>query len=438
MRSPKLLFIAPSAYTLGGVQAWLAALVPGLCRIGWQVRVALPEGDCHSYHSYRKVYPELPTVPILNRSGSGEGRVRSLCGLIQTEQPDLVVGVNIADVYPAIGRLRERGVFSGQVVMTLHAIEAALLANLRSNGKVIDAVVATNRLTCALCSDEAGFAADRVLYAPYGVPVGPLPQGRCLPADPLRLAWVGRLEQPQKRVHDLRSILEQLDACGLRYILSVAGDGPEAVPLAEHLAPWLRRGVVRMAGTLSTEALRNDFYPNQDVLLITSSWETGPIVAWEAMAAGMVVVSSRYVGSRLEGALQHGHTALLFDVGNARQAVAELQRLLEPACMARISAAGHALVGSRYSSEASLAAWRQAFVTTLSLPVLPAVPAAAAPAHAGRLDRWLSPGRAEDLREALGIRFRHGTPGGEWPHTDRIGEDEGALLLRGAALEADG
>ena len=31
-------------------------------------------------------------------------------------------------------------------------------------------------------------------------------------------------------------------------------------------------------------------YPLHHVLLITSSWETGPIVAWEAMAAGMAVV----------------------------------------------------------------------------------------------------------------------------------------------------
>jgi glycosyltransferase involved in cell wall biosynthesis len=438
MSSPQLLFVAPSAYTLGGVQAWLAALVPGLCKLGWQVRVALPQGDCHSYEGYQKVYPELPTVPFQNRSGSGEGRVRSLCSLIEREQPDLVVGVNIADLYATIGRLRERGEFPGRVVMTLHAIEASLLANLRNNRQVIDAVVATNRLSCALCVDEAGIAAERVLYAPYGVPVGPVPPLRVAAADPLRLAWVGRFEQPQKRVHDLRSILEQLDARGLRFILSVAGDGPEAEPLAEHLAPWLRRGVVRMVGSLSTEELRNDFYPNQDVLLITSSWETGPIVAWEAMAAGVVVVSSRYVGSGLEDALHQDETALLFDVGNAAEAVHQIFRLLEPGRMARISAAAHALVRSRYSSEASLAAWRLAFLTILSLPSLPQAPAGTVPDPSGRLDRWIGPGLAEDLRQLMGIRFRHRTPGGEWPHTDRTGEDEEALLVRAAAIEADG
>lgn len=438
MDTPRLLFIAPSAYTLGGVQAWLAALVPGLVREGWDVRVGLPQGDCHSYAAYREVYPELPTLPFLNRSGSAEGRVRSLGDLIRRQQPDLVVGVNIADLYPAIGRLRRQNLFRGRVVMTLHAIEAALLASLHSNRQVIDAVVATNRLTCALCHEQAEISPERVLYAPYGVPVGPLPSRGDPAADPLRLAWVGRLEQPQKRIHDLPAILKELDAAGLRYILSVAGEGPEAGPVSEGLAPWLQRGVVRMLGSRSALELHRDFYPNQDALLITSSWETGPIVAWEAMAAGVVVVSSRYVGSGFEDALRDDETALLFDVGNGREAAQAVLRLLEPGRMARISAAAHALVRSRYSSEGSLAAWRQALLTALSLPPLPPAPAGPAPTPSGRLDRWIGPGRAEDLRQLLGIRFRHRTPGGEWPHTEHTGEDEAALLVRAAAIEADG
>jgi len=36
---------------------------------------------------------------------------------------------------------------------------------------------------------------------------------------------------------------------------------------------------------------------------------------------------------------------------------------------------------------------------------------------AGRLDRLLGVGNGERLRRALGIRFAHAEPGGEWPHS---------------------
>jgi glycosyltransferase involved in cell wall biosynthesis len=117
------------------------------------------------------------------------------------------------------------------------------------------------------------------------------------------VAWVGRFDQDQKRIHDLPEILIELDKSGVRYQLSVAGDGPERKWVETHLKPWLVRGKVIILGRLSKLQLQRDVFASHHVLLITSSWETGPIVAWEAMAAGMAVVSSHYVGFRNGGCL---------------------------------------------------------------------------------------------------------------------------------------
>ena len=434
-----LLFLAPSAYLLGGVQVWLADLVPGLRKRGWQVQVALASGEWHDVASYSRAFPELPVVAVDNPTGTEEGRLRSLGRLLEEQQPDLVVGVNIAALYPAVARLRRRGAFRGRTVMTLHGLQSDLLANLAAQRKVIDAVIATNRLACALCCEEAGMPENRVLYAPYGVDVDPrpmVPPPGGPPGGPLRIAWIGRLSEAQKRVLDLPAILGQLDRRNLDYCLSIAGGGPDAAAMETVLAPWTRRGTVRLLSRLDAEALRSQVYANHHALLITSNWETGPIVAWEAMAAGLAVVSSRYVGHRLEGALEDGINALLFDVGDASGAADQLERLNDPGLRARIVEAGHRLVRERYTRGASLLAWDRALQDALALPPLPSPdPATPLPAR-GRLDRWLGAARAEDLRQLLGLRFPHPEPGSEWPHAEGEGGDEALLLRMAAAMEA--
>jgi glycosyltransferase involved in cell wall biosynthesis len=429
----KVLVVAPSAYLLGGVQDWLAHLVPGLRAGGLDVTVAVPDGEHHRHGVYADVYPALAAGPIRNPSGSPEGRIRAIAGLLDRLDPDLVLGVNLVDLYPAARRARREGRFRGRVAMTLHALQAEYYGDLRRHGAGIDAVIATNRLACRLAKEQGGMEPSRVLYAPYGVPVPPwqIPAGD--PAAMLRLAWVGRLDQAQKRVHDLPPLLEALDAQGVQAQLDIAGDGKRRSPLERELAPWIERGRVRLLGHLDQRGLADRIYGHHHALVITSSWETGPIVAWQAMASGMAVVSSRYVGSGLEGALQHDATALLFPCGDAAAAAGQLGRLRHAPLLERLSRAGHALVRERYSEAASLAAWRLALGEVMALPPLPTPPREPAPAATGRLDRWLGSPRGEDLRRLFGVRFRHGSAGSEWPHSG--GADAADLLELGARLD---
>ncbi|MCT0208528.1 glycosyltransferase family 4 protein [Synechococcus sp. CS-1332] len=421
----RVLVLAPSAYLLGGVQDWLANLVPGLRAGGLEVTVAVPDGDHHRHGPYAQAYPALAAQPLANPSGSVEGRIRAIATLLGTLNPELVLGVNLVDLYPAAQRARRQGRFHGRVVMTLHALQAEYFDDLRRHGAGIDAVIATNRLACRLASERGGMDPARVLYAPYGVPVPPWQAPGGDPADTLKLAWVGRLEQAQKRVHDLPPLLTALKALGLEVQLSIAGDGEERSALERSLAPWIAAGTVRLLGHVNQHRLAEEIYGHHHGLVITSAWETGPIVAWQAMASGMAVVSSRYVGSGLEGALEHDTTALLFRCGDVAAAAAQLARLRQGALLERLSRAGHALVAGRYSEGASLAAWRRAIEQVMELSPLSGIPPEPDPAPAGRLDRWLGRRRGEDLRQLLGQRFRHGSAGSEWPHSG--GEADGAV-----------
>lgn len=434
---PSVLFIAPSAYPLGGVAVWLDYLLPGLQAHGWAATAGLVAGRCHDVAAYRAAYPGLPVVEIRNPTGSAEGRIRAIAATLEQVHPDIVVAVNIADVYAAARRARRQG-HAVKVAMALHGIAADLLADLRREAALgLDAVVATNRLACRLCELEANMLAQRVLYAPYGVnaPVlGALMRTpRC---GPLRIAWVGRLEQDQKRVHDLPAVLAALDRQGVDYRLRIVGDGPERAALAAAIRPWVCAGRVELAGALPAAALGPQVYAQADALLITSSWETGPIVAWEAMAAGVVVVSSQYVGSRLEGALQPGRNCAMFPVGDAAEAARQLASLASDAArVARLVDAGRALVAERYATARSVRAWADVLQAITRLPAQ-ALPANEPPPPArGRLDRWLGSGRAETLRRALGRAYLHTEPGGEWPHTLATKAAEAALLAKAASLD---
>lgn len=435
-----IIFIAPSAYPLGGVAVWLDYLVPALSAHGWRAKAGLVAGRWHDVGAYRAAYPGLDAVTIDNPTGSAEGRIRAIADTLRRERPDVVIAVNIVDTYAAVRRVRREGQ-PIKAVMALHGIAADLLDDLRREAPLgLDAVIATNRLACRLCVEHAGVPPQRVLYAPYGVDVDAFGAiQRTAREGPLRIVWVGRLEQEQKRVHDLAAILAALDARGVDYRLRIVGDGPERSALSAGLAPWLERGRAELIGALPPAALAAKVYAHADVLLITSSWETGPIVAWEAMAAGVAVVSSRYVGSGLEGALREGANSLLFPIGGADEAAEMLAQLAaDEALRARLADAGRALVRARYSIAASVRSWAQALDAVMAMPTVDAKPDVERwPAAAGRLDRWLGVERAETVRRMLGRRHVHAGPGGEWPHTASEIEDEPRLLRHAAQLDAE-
>jgi glycosyltransferase involved in cell wall biosynthesis len=430
------MFIAPSAYPLGGVAVWLDYLTARLHAHGWDSLAGLVAGQWHDVDSYRDAYPRLPTLGIQNPTGSAEGRIRALASVIEHVQPDVLVGVNIVDVYAASQRLRERNP-PLRTVMSLHGIAADFLDDLQREAGAMDAVIATNRLASRLCIEHSGMPPERVFYAPYGVDVAAL---SALPRSPaskvLRIAWIGRLEQDQKRVDMIAPVLGCLDRLGIEYVFRIAGDGPERQSLLQALQPWIASGRVEYLGAVAAGRVGPEVYARADAFLLTSSWETGPIVIWEAMAAGVAVVSSRYVGSGLEGALKHEENCLMFAAGDSAGAALQLARLRDRGLRETLLRGGRNLVAERYTIDRSVTEWAACLDSVMKLPPRRASSPPRCPLPAGRLDRWFGVSLGESVRRALGVRFKHANPGGEWPHTAAFGSDDAALLNKARELDA--
>ena len=438
---PKVLFVAPSAYTLGGLAVWLDYLLPGLQRSGWETVLGLVSGPrFHLPAAYLAAHPCERWVPVHTETCTPEGRRRAVTAALWECRPDLVVAVNLPDVYAAVGHLRRRRSWSPAAVMALHGLQADLLLDARLYQGALDAVVATNRLACALATEVGRLPTERVFYAPCGVVA---PGTRDATGDgggqrPFTIAWSGRLEQDQKRVRDLPAIVQSLEAAGLAWQLRVAGTGPEEAWLRAHLEAPVRAGRVEFLGHVPSGRMASDLYAQADALLVTSVWETGPLVVWEALASGVPVVSSAYVGSGLEGALQDGHNSLLFRVGDTPGAVTALLRLAHNAALrATLRANGRQLVRARYSLDASVAAWDQALRAVVELPGLEALPARSAVRPTGRLERCLGPSVAETLRVLMRRRWLAAEAGGEWPHShSALSREEDAAFWQ-TALRLD-
>ncbi|HET9769114.1 MAG TPA: glycosyltransferase family 4 protein [Thermoanaerobaculia bacterium] len=412
----RLLIVAQAQHALGGVPVWLGYLAPGLQRAGWQVRIGLVANRRAEVRDFLVRHPTLRdfAVGIVNATGTVTGRRQGVRRAIERWQPGLVLVIDVADAYGAVEDLRQRGRQAPLLMTALHGIHPAYFDDLARWGSRLDGLVCSNRLTLRMAVD-AGMPEERVAYAPVGVDFeGPSrsPSG----SDVLRIAWVGRLDPFQKRPLDLVGIAERIAAAGVRFEMVVAGGGSGHAQLAEALATAASPLPVRLVGGLSPRAVADEVYPSADVLLITSLWETGPIVAWEAMARGIPVVSSRFIGSGLEDALRHEENCLLFDIGDLDGACAGVLRSQDPAARATLVAGGRELVTRRYSTARSVESWRDA-LAVLCRASTPRRPTAsqAAPAGAGRLDRWLGAELGERARGWMAPLQRSGAADAPWP-----------------------
>lgn len=415
MMRGKLLVIAPSAYTLSGLATWLNYLLPGLAGLGWDVTLGLVSGPRHHCPAkYLALHPFSSVEVIHCACSTPVGRVEAVRIAIRKTKPAVVLTVNIPDALKAAALERVSG-HDVRAVMSCHGIQEDLFSDMKSLTSDIDAVVCTNRLACRLASSIGQIPEDRVFHAACGVQVP-----ECMPVLPenpiFTIGYSGRLEQPQKRIHDLIEIAVRLRAHGQPFRILIAGSGPAQNSFCNRMVGCGLGHHFEMLGTVSPEQLSEKLYQVSDALIVPSSWETGPLVIWEAMAAGAPVVTSRYTGSGLESLLWHDKNCLMFDVGDTSAAAAEIIRLQsDHELRSRIRSAAFSTVCEKLSWEVSVANWDKILQEVCQRPGMTSLVSPPSPAS-GRLSRILGEKGASIVRFFFRRLPPDSGPGGEWPH----------------------
>jgi glycosyltransferase involved in cell wall biosynthesis len=175
---------------------------------------------------------------------------------------------------------------------------------------------------------HAGIRHTRMTVVRNGIadrPAAHAPAACPWPGDGLRILFVGRFDT-QKGVDVLLAAMRELGegACAIVVGSSVAEDGARlAIPANVSATGWLPRGVIE------------SLYATADVLAMPSRWEGLPLVALEAMRAGLPVVATRVGG--IPEAVVDGVTGLLVDPDSPAQLAAAL-RGVDAATLRRMGA----------------------------------------------------------------------------------------------------
>jgi GT2 family glycosyltransferase len=119
------------------------------------------------------------------------------------------------------------------------------------------------------------------------------------------------------------------------------------------------------------------------------------------MARGVLVVTSAYIGSGLEGSLRHGENCLLYPFGNVAAAVECIVKSQDVELRSRLTSAGIAFVREKMTRERSIKYWSQCFADINSQPIQAPSLEDGQCEPAGRLDRLLCTQLAELARHFL-------------------------------------
>jgi glycosyltransferase involved in cell wall biosynthesis len=160
--------------------------------------------------------------------------------------------------------------------------------------------VSARVLNAARARFRTGGIATQVI--PCGIPLPTVPGSSLGEPQELRLIWLGRIAEREKRVSDLASIASELRRAGQRFRLDVVGDGEDAGLLRQTIVRHELTNVVHLHGWLHHEAV-TDLLRRAEVLLLPSNFEGMSVAAMEALASGCSVVASdtsgldEYLGS---------------------------------------------------------------------------------------------------------------------------------------------
>src|SRR6266403_608647 len=413
----KLLICSPSGAIVGGVETIVNDLCRELPKRGWEAILALGNGTrFNNVDAYRSAYPDLPIIEIDGTKGSRQARFESLAGLVEHMRPDVVLSARIFDAYEVVTEYK-RYQPNLRLAITIQAYEPHYLYDARKYRGSIDSCVTSGELIRNACIQWADLAEDRVVSIPGGVSLPTIPVSPRRPRSPIRIGYVGRLDQEQKRILDFEPFLIELDQKSINYTIDVIGTGPCEMELSQKLAGWVANGRAKFHGWQSKERLYREIFPNMDCFIHFAHTEGITIAPREAMAHGVVPVISEFTGIHAEQHFVHEKNSLLFPVSDMKSAAAGISRLIsEEGLLQRLSQNALASQRDKYTFSGSFDAWAEAFDRCVNEPAMMGPVPKLNYAPDGRLTRLgLSPRIAQRVRDVLGRRHIHEDSGSEWP-----------------------
>ena len=140
-----------------------------------------------------------------------------------------------------------------------------------------------------------------------------IPDYEAIENEQMQVVFIGR-GSPQKRVHLIAAIAEQLHLQNAPVLISFVGDVDKVIDINKF--PYCK-----FYGNVKDDALLRRIYRESDVLLLTSAFEGLPIVVMEMMAYGKVIISTNVNG--IPDYILHEQNGFLISSNNEEDIVME-------------------------------------------------------------------------------------------------------------------
>lgn len=295
---------------IGGAQTFLPLLIKGLTVNGHEVHLIASATPDKRVATAIETCGAILHTKLWKKNLLVEDAAIVLSNWINAIQPD----VYVVSVSPDIGWVVLPYLDPAIATLTIgHTDSETFYAPVRHYKSFLTKAIAVSDQVSEQYISSCGLLPEQVQWIPYGVNVS-----TALPKENdqaiLKLVYVGRLEEEQKRISDIAAVIKLLSAKKLSYHFTIIGDGPEMAKLTQLLAPEIENNNVKFCGWLSNDKVV-EVLKQSDVFVLTSAYEGFCIALVEAMANGCcpVVTNIRSGNKQL---ITDGENGFLLEIGN--------------------------------------------------------------------------------------------------------------------------
>lgn len=306
---------------IGGAQTFLPKILNGFVRNGHETHLIAKGIPNEKVFRQIEESNAILHTNLWNKDGFVEENAPVLADWLNELKPDIY----LISVSPDIGWTVLPFLDPSIATLTIgHTDSETFYLPARHYHSFLTRAIGVSPEVCASYNLSCGIDLENIEWIPYGVETSksePVGSGD----DTLKLIYVGRLEENQKRVSDLVKIVKSLSANGTKYKLSIIGDGEEMPKVKEDVRDELNSGKVELHGWLESDKVIKAMRES-DVFVLTSAYEGFCIALVESMANGCcpVVTDIRSGNKQL---IENGSSGFLIDIGDTETFAEKLKFL---------------------------------------------------------------------------------------------------------------
>jgi glycosyltransferase involved in cell wall biosynthesis len=330
--------IANPTFYIGGTSTYSINLSQALKSAGCQTTCIVGDPFGQLYEKFQEAFDNV----IILKRGMESRRVylKKAIDLINSLQPDVIINNGVGFIQAAFPYL-SRGVRMSVV----HSIVASEVACGVANYEYCERIIAVSKNVANEIEKVSGLVESNIL--PVGTRCSVTARETTPSPQLLRLLYVGRLSRRAKNLDTLLEIARVLLQKGVRFKLSLIGDGDYLRSLKDKVSLNGLSAHVHFLGPRTQDEISYELR-RHDVFLLTSVYEGTPHALLEAMDAGLVPICSLIPGATDE-IIENGVSGFLCDTFSVDQYVAAIQLLAaKPNVYLSMSKAAFSTIADQY------------------------------------------------------------------------------------------